>query len=98
MSGPCNAARISFMKKQLIIEQYPDETFMFADGFDDAIIGVESLGMRVVYDIDGVLDILQKRDEMGFDEAQEFFEFNVLGAYVGEKTPLFVDQFERYAS
>jgi hypothetical protein len=25
------------------------------------------------------------------DEAREFFEFDVLGAYVGDKSPVFVD-------
>jgi hypothetical protein len=30
------------------------------------------------------------RDGMDYDEAYEFFEFNTLGAYVGEQTPVFV--------
>lgn len=28
---------------------------------------------------------------MTFEEAEEFFDFNVEGAYMGEKTPIWVD-------
>jgi hypothetical protein len=63
-----------------------------ADGFDEAIIG---LGRQfnnevVVYDEDKCLKILMDRDGMDYDEAQEFFEFNVVGAYVGAHTPIYV--------
>lgn len=32
-----------------IIEKYPDETFLIADGFDKAIIGVEEKNMVLIY-------------------------------------------------
>lgn len=41
-----------------IIEQYPDETFTIADGFDDAIIGVDEENGKVVYDINEIINIL----------------------------------------
>ena len=31
-----------------------------------------------------------KRDKMTEEEAVEFFQHNVVGSYVGEKTPIFV--------
>ena len=65
---------------------------LFADGFDDAIIGYDALGFRVVYDYDKCSDILIKRDGMTKHEAHEFMEFNVVGAFVGDFTPLFVNQ------
>jgi hypothetical protein len=37
-----------------------------------------------------VIEVLQERDEMTYDEALEYFEFNIAGAYVGEQTPVFV--------
>ena len=40
-----------------------------------------------------VLKILQERDGMCPDEALEFFHYNIIGAWVGDKTPLFVKQF-----
>lgn len=70
-----------------ILEEYPEEGLIKADGFDDAIIGVSS-DIRIVYSLDKIIEILQK--DMTEDEAVEFFYFNIESAYVGEKTPLYV--------
>jgi hypothetical protein len=67
-----------------------------ADGFDKAFLGVASrFGMDEVfaYDYDKVLKILQERDGMGPDEALEYFHYNIIGAWVGDKTPLFVKKY-----
>jgi hypothetical protein len=67
------------------------EGLLFADGFDEAIIGVaERIGMEpvVAYDTNKIIEILSR--EMTEDEAVEYFEFNILGAYVGERTPIFI--------
>ena len=64
-----------------------------ADGFDGAFIGVgQRAGQNdiVVYDFDKCVAILCERDGMEFDDAIDFMYFNVLGAWVGEQTPLFV--------
>jgi hypothetical protein len=64
-----------------------------ACGLDDAIVGV---GQRcgsvdvIVYDAQKIVDIFVERDGMNREEAWEFFEFNVLGAYVGEATPIYL--------
>ena len=65
---------------------------LYADGFEDAIIGVgRQFNMDVVvYDEDKCLEILVLRDQMTPEEAEEFFEFNVVGAYVGDHTPIYV--------
>jgi len=63
---------------------------LFADGFDDAIIGYDAVGFRVVYDYNKCLDVMVKRDDMSYPEAHEFMEFNVVGAYVGDFTPIFI--------
>tara|TARA_R110000822_G_scaffold82279_1_gene194736 strand:- start:47 stop:313 length:267 start_codon:yes stop_codon:yes gene_type:complete len=63
-----------------------------ADGFDEAIIGVGSRCGQpdiVVYSRDKAIEILM-RDGMSYDEAVEYFEFNVAGAWVGEETPIWV--------
>jgi hypothetical protein len=33
-------------------------------------------------------------DDMNYDEADEFLDFNVAGAYVGESTPAFMEEYE----
>jgi hypothetical protein len=65
-----------------------------ADGFDDAIIGVgERCGQPplVCYDSRKCIEILMERDGMEYEEAVEFFQFNTLGSWVGESTPMFID-------
>ena len=64
-----------------------------ADGLDAAIIGV---GARcgqpdiVAYDVEKVIEILVTRDGMTREEALDFYELNIAGAWVGEQTPLWV--------
>lgn len=68
-----------------------DETIMLADGFEDAFIGVGRQFNRpfAIYDRGFCIDILM--EDMSNEEAEEYFEFNVQGAYVGESTPVFVE-------
>jgi hypothetical protein len=75
--------------KQRIIEQLEqqEETSIFYDGFDDAIIGVELNTFRIIYSTTKCIEILCK--DMSEDDAREYFDFNVVGGYVGEKTPIF---------
>lgn len=80
---------MSKTKIDLIKELYSDEELLIADGFDEAIIGVDEHNVRVVYDVFKIIDILIK-DGMSTDEAYEFYAYNILGSYVGEKTPLFI--------
>ena len=77
-----------------ISEEYPD--LLKADGFDDAIIGVvERIGVQAIcYDQEKVIDILIERDGMGYEEAVEYFEFNIAGAWVGESTPFFLQKMD----
>jgi len=69
-------------------EDLDHEGLLFADGFDEAIMGVEESAGVVAYDIDKIIEILSR--EMTEDEAIEYFEFNILGAYMGEKTPVYI--------
>lgn len=71
-------------------ELYLDQEFVLADGFEDAFLGVDDRTLVCVYDSEKCVKILMKRDGMSREDAEEFFSFNVTGAYVGEKTPIFV--------
>lgn len=62
------------------------------DGYDDCIVGiVERFGMEpiVCYDKDEVLQ-RHRDDGMSYEEAIEFFAYNQLGAWVGDRTPCFI--------
>jgi hypothetical protein len=69
------------------------DALLFADGLDAAIVGVllSEDAPRVVYSIPRVIEIFCRMG-MTSDEALDFFEYNVVGSYVGEQTPLFVDR------
>jgi hypothetical protein len=71
------------MNLETILNNYPNEEFLLADGFNDAILGVDETEMRLIYSVSRCLDILMKN--MSHEEAEEYFEFNVSGAYMGEK-------------
>jgi hypothetical protein len=70
-----------------IIETYPNEQFLKADGLDDAIIGVDEKSMVLIYSVSKCIDILAEKIG-SVEEAIEYFSFNVSGAYMGEKTPI----------
>ena len=62
------------------------------DGFDEAIIGIiESYNqeLRMVYDKEKCIDIITENGITDYDVALEYFEFNILGAYMGPSTPCF---------
>ena len=69
-----------------IINNYPDQEFLKADGFDDAVIGLEEGSTRLIYSVSKCIHILM--EDMSMEEAIEYFEYNVSGSYVGEKTPI----------
>jgi hypothetical protein len=78
---------------EIIQEQNPEA--LTADGLDDAILGIAyraGAAPLVAYSTSQCLQILMDRDGMSYDEASEFFEFNIVGAFVGPGTPVFVQQ------
>lgn len=78
-------------KLERILEEYNDEDILKADGFDDAIIGIDYSTKRLIYSISGCIRILSR--EMSEEDAVEYFFYNVAGAYVGEKTPIWCEDF-----
>jgi hypothetical protein len=71
-----------------------DPNIIFFDGLDDAIIGHAYLRQSqthvVVYDYDKIVEALMKRQGMNRKVAREYADFNIVGAYLGEFTPVIV--------
>ena len=82
-------------KYEIVLEEYYDEELLFADGFNDAVIGVAydkgTSTNRVIYSRTECIRVLMDRDGMSYEIASEFFDFNVVDAYVGTKTPLYLE-------
>lgn len=69
-----------------------DKTLL-ADGFEKAFIGLGRYGNKnlAVYDYEKCVLILMKKENWSEEEAIEWMEYNVVGAWVGEYTPVFVE-------
>ena len=81
----------------MIINNYDIDEYcegaVILDGLDDAIIGiVEDFGNgpRILYSKPKILQILQERDSMTEQEAEEYYDYNILGLYAGEQNPVFL--------
>lgn len=70
-----------------IVEWFPDEEILKADGFDEAVIGIDTNSMRLIYSYSLCVAVLVK-DGMTEEDAIDYLEYNVVSAYVGEKTPI----------
>jgi hypothetical protein len=77
------------------IDEYAEGAILL-DGLESAIIGiVEEFGngRRILYSKQIILDILQERDLMTMGEAEEFYDYNIIGLHAGEQNAVFLDLF-----
>jgi hypothetical protein len=75
------------------INEYAEGAILL-DGLESAIVGITDefgTGKRVLYSKDKILKILQERDGMTFADAEEYFDYNIIGGYFGEQNPVFLD-------
>jgi hypothetical protein len=56
-----------------ILESYPDEEFLKADGFDDAIIGIDAMSNRLVYSVEAATEMLMMQGMMRDDALEHIF-------------------------
>ena len=73
-----------------ILEYFSELDLMTAEGFDDAILGLDYCTNRVIYSLSRCRDILINQG-MSYEEAVEYLDFNVVNAYLGEKTPIWCE-------
>jgi hypothetical protein len=71
-----------------IMEWYPEDTFGLFDGFDEAIIGVDSSTNRIIYSQSKIMNILIEKQDMSDEEAYDYYDFNIATLYFGENTPI----------
>jgi len=82
------------MKVLVDIDEYAEGAVLL-DGLESAIVGIVQEfgnGNRVLYSKQRILEILQERDLMTMGEAEEFYDYNILGLYAGEQNAVFLDQ------
>lgn len=67
-----------------------DPQILLADGFDDCLLGVTVVDDEWVALYNAYAIVLKLSQDMDWDDALDYFEYNILGAYVGPKTPEYV--------
>jgi len=72
-----------------ILDLYPEEEFLKADGFDDAVIGVEPNNMILIYNREKMIQILMEQN-LSTEDSIEYLETKIWGEYFGKKTPLYI--------
>ena len=75
------------------IDSYAEGAILL-DGFDDAIVGITeefSHKRRILYSKHKIIQTLCQRDLMTQSEAEEYYDYNILGLYVSEQNPIFLD-------
>jgi len=80
--------------RDAIAEDHPELMVLDPEYFDEAIIGlVQRINLDVVcYDKDKVIELLCVKEGMTYEDAIEHFEFNIIGSWVGETTPVFLSK------
>ena len=81
--------------KEDIADINPDA--LLADGLDEAIIGVGNQFTNtpvVVYDYDKCIEIFMRDNDWDYEDAMDWMQFNVIGSYMGEGTPIFMTVFK----
>ena len=89
------ASQLKLSPRQALLDLAGNDTeLLFVDGHDDAIVGIADRDgvILVVYDVRKILRQLRVRDGMSREEAQEFFDFNIAGSWLGEQTPIWLEQ------
>lgn len=86
------------MNRQDIADRFGDEILLLdpAEQFDSCIVGVASragMDFVAVYDEDKVIAALIESG-MDLEEAEEWFDFNIHDAFMGERTPMFMTMLE----
>jgi hypothetical protein len=77
-----------------ILEWYPADTFIRFDNLDSAVIGVDSMGLKLIYSKSKIIEVLQNEMEMDETEAHDWYEYNISTMYAGDKTPIIcIDDF-----
>ena len=85
--------KIEMTKRDYLNEFAEGAMILEPSSFDEAIVGIVQRIDRdpvVCYSVSKIIEILAESG-MDDDEAYEYYEYNILGAYMGEGTPMFVE-------
>ena len=82
---------------EILVQKLEENECLLATGYESALIGItEGPNPVAVYDTDECIRCLMEEDEerLSQEDALDFFYFQTVNAYVGEKTPIFIKRYE----
>ena len=74
-----------------IMDIYGQQELIKADGFDDAIIGIDCKSMRLIYSANKCIEILMRHTDE--KEAMRFYQEEIASAWFGDRTPIFCEDY-----
>jgi hypothetical protein len=83
----------SFIEIKEELAELNEEAVLY-DGYEDALIGIAfrfNLPPLACYDYNKCILLLMNRDGMTHEEAVDYFQYNTLGCWAGDHTPIFVN-------
>ena len=72
-----------------IMDTYPQQELIKADGFDDALIGIDCQSMRLIYSANKCIEILMRHTDE--EDARLFYQEEIASAWFGDRTPIFCE-------
>ena len=79
-----------------ILDEYATEyqiPLVQFDGLEEAVIGIAATHTqpdRIAYSVKKIYEILMRDQEMSYEEAIEWFSFNIESLWAGEHTPALI--------
>jgi len=74
-----------------IMDSYLDQELIKADGFDDAIIGIDCQSLRLIYSAKKCIEILMRHTDE--EDAIRFYQEEIASAWFGDRTPIFCEDY-----
>ena len=81
------------MDREYLQEVHPEVVMLEPAELDVAILGLvdDEDTPRLVYSMKGLIAALQTINDWDYEEAVEWYEFNISGARMGPNTPIYLE-------
>jgi hypothetical protein len=78
-----------------VLRQVNPRALLLDVRYEDCIVGISEITdpPKAVYSSLCIINNLMKRDGMDYEEAREYFDFNISGSHMGENTPMYISSF-----
>ena len=85
---------IEMSRRERLADLNEDALLLEPAYFDDALIGIASLGATHValYSLNKVIDLLIENEGLSEEDALEHYEYNMVGSYGGDNYPIFLEE------